>query len=61
MESLAARLGHDLHNPASRLTVLRLKTPRLYLDFLNKRKIDAAANRKILAGKSSQSAKGRRQ
>ena len=47
MELVRARLGHDLHDAAGGLAVLRFEAAGLHLDFLHERQVDAGGERAV--------------
>src|SRR5712692_10228692 len=55
----ATRFGHNLHDPAARMAVLRLKATGLYLNFFYKGKVNTRTERAVLTGQHSQTAEGR--
>src|SRR5271165_781346 len=59
MISIAAGLGHDLDDTASRLAVLRLIPAGLDFNFLNKGQVDTGAERTVGTREDSQAAEGR--
>ena len=50
-------LGNDLHYATRRLAVLRLVATRLYVDFLDKREIDAGRERAVISREDPNAAK----
>src|SRR3989449_3504136 len=58
MERVRARFGHNLHDTAGGLAVLRFETAGLHLDFLHERQVDAAGERTVDARVHADAAEG---